>query len=110
MDGFGVIGIFSNYGFRLGGNLLISKFWNLIISKIFGINKLNTVPSKLAHYFKNLYTIKPKHHLPFEKMILFTTWRNWSKNHKDNDQYNLHFDKSLTLLDTDTLSPQGCYD
>ena len=107
---FGVIGVFPNYGFRLGGNLHFSKFWDLIISKIFGISKPNTVPSKLAHYFKNLYPIKTKHHLAFEKMILFTTWKHWSKNHKYNDQHSLHFDKNFTFLDTTNLSAQGCYD
>ncbi len=42
-------------------------------------------------------------------MKLSTTWKHWLKNHKDKDEYHLHYDKILTLLDTDNLSPQGCF-
>ena len=42
-------------------------------------------------------------------MKISTTWKHWLKNHKDNDEYHFHYDKILTLLDTDNLSPQGCF-
>ena len=43
-------------------------------------------------------------------MKLSSTWKHWLKNHKSNDKYDLHYDKILTLLNTDILSPQGCFD
>jgi len=42
-------------------------------------------------------------------MKLSTTWKHWLKNHKDNEEHHIHYDKILNLLDTKTLSPQGCF-
>ena len=42
-------------------------------------------------------------------MKLSTTWKHWLKNHRNDDKYHLFYDKILTLLDTDNLSPQGCF-
>ena len=42
-------------------------------------------------------------------MKLSSTWKHWLKNHKNNDKYHLYYDKILNLLDTENLSPQGCF-
>ena len=31
-------------------------------------------------------------------------------NHKNNDKYNFHYNRTLTILDTENLSLQGCFD
>ena len=52
---------------------------------------------------------EPWKHRIYRFKVLLTTWKHWLKNHKDKDEYHLHYDKILTLLDTDNLSPQGCF-
>ena len=42
-------------------------------------------------------------------MKLSTTWKHWLKNHRNDDKYHLFYDKILTLLDTDNLSPKGSF-
>ena len=39
-----------------------------------------------------------------------TTWKHWLKNHEKNEEYMLYYGKINKLLDTDNLSPEGCFD
>ena len=39
-----------------------------------------------------------------------TTWKHWLKNHEKNNEYMDFYEKIIDLLDTDNLSPQGCFD
>ena len=47
-----------------------------------------------------------------KKMKLSTTWKHWLKNMKFmiHDMCHLHYKKIRILLDTENLSPQGCFD
>ena len=43
-------------------------------------------------------------------MKVSTTWKHWLKNHEQNEKYSDNFDKVVSIMDTDKLSPQGCFD
>ena len=43
-------------------------------------------------------------------MITSTTWKHWLKNHEQNRRYSDNFDKVVSIMDTNKLSPQGCFD
>ena len=43
-------------------------------------------------------------------MIVSTTWKHWFKNHDKNEIYSDNFDKVVSIMNTDKLSPEGCFD
>ena len=43
-------------------------------------------------------------------LLTSTTWKHWLKNHVNNTIYSDNFEKIVTMMDTEKLSPQGCFD
>ena len=43
-------------------------------------------------------------------MIVSTTWKHWFKNHDKNEIYSDNFDKVVSIMNTDKLSPECCFD
>ena len=43
-------------------------------------------------------------------MIVSTTWKHWLKNHEKNEIYSDNFDRVVSIMDTEKLSPEGCFD
>ena len=43
-------------------------------------------------------------------MIVSTTWKHWLKNHDKNEVYSDNFDKVVSIMNTDKLSSEGCFD
>ena len=43
-------------------------------------------------------------------MKISTTWKHWLKNHENNKKYSDNFDIVVSIMDTNKLSPQGCFD
>ena len=71
------------------------------------------IPANFKRIISNIGITSSARRTPTKKkrnMKLSTTWKHWLKNHKNNDKYHLHYDRILSLLDTESLSPQGCFD
>ena len=83
------------------------KFWNFIN---LGHPR---IPANFKRIISNIGITSSARRTPTKKkrnMKLSTTWKHWLKNHKNNDKYHLHYDRILSLLDTESLSPQVCFD